>query len=50
MFGDENFVFSCYMNNRTAEFAFWVEKEKYVIDEKLLVTMFSRFENYFSEP
>jgi hypothetical protein len=40
-------IFSCYMNNKTAEYAFWVDQKKYLIDEKSLLLFYSKLESYF---
>jgi hypothetical protein len=41
------FIFSAYMNNRKPEYAFWINKKKYLIDEKSLVILFTNIESYF---
>jgi uncharacterized protein YbgA (DUF1722 family) len=49
VFKEVDFIFSAYMNNKTAEYAFWIDKKKYKIDEKSLGVLFMRLESYFKE-
>lgn len=47
VFESNEFIFSCYMNDKTPEYAFWINKQKYKIDERALNLLFSRIESYF---
>lgn len=47
IFDDNEVIFSCYMNDKTAEYAFWINKRKYKMDEKSLALLFFRLESYF---
>lgn len=47
VFDDLDIIFSCYMNNKTAEYAFWIDKKKYKMDEKALGVLLLRLENYY---
>ena len=48
LFDDVDFIFSCYMNNKNAEYAFWIDKKKYIISEKSLGLLLLRLESYFT--
>ena len=40
-------VFTCYMDNRKSKYAFWVNKEKFPIDEKVFLEMIGDMKMYF---
>ncbi len=47
VFESNEFIFSCYMNDKTPEYAFWINKKKYKIDERALNLLFARIDSYF---
>lgn len=47
VFDDLDVIFSCYMNNKTSEYAFWIDKKKYKMDEKALGILLLRLKNYY---
>jgi hypothetical protein len=47
VFENMDIIFSCYMNNKTAEYAFWIDKKKYKLDERALGVLLLRLENYY---
>lgn len=44
---NEDVIFSCYMNNRKTKYSFWVEKEKYIIEEKEFLELMAEMKSYF---
>ena len=44
---DNNINFSCYMNNRKSKYSFWVNKEKFPIDEKVFLELMADMKLYF---
>ena len=44
---DNEVIFSSYMNNRKAKYAFYVNKEKYPIEEKEFLELMANLKSYF---
>lgn len=44
---EESVVLTCYMDNRKSKYAFWVNKEKFPIDEKVFLEMIGDMKMYF---
>jgi len=44
---DNEVIFSSYMNNRKAKYAFYVNKEKYSIEEKEFLELMANLKSYF---
>ena len=40
-------IFSCYMNNRKAKYAFWVNETKFPIEEKDFLELMGNLKSYF---
>lgn len=49
LFDDFEIIFSCYMNFRSDEYAFWVNRKKYIIEKETLERILVLSESYFKK-